>query len=350
MVPTGKLGAPRRIVLRPAKALGFVGTEKRGDGSIRPSQTPLRRLIPRPLPRWRDSQDAAFSFDHDIAGIAGCRRYERKSMCGSRSDPSADHFCARSRLAEAAARQHEPNPPLSIRRRLIGPGPEGPLVEQRPRFCGGQSGDEVAPRQLRSRAKRSGVQAPGAHPLEILLYFEGVALAANAGRPAIARGLISCAALLRETGSGRRKRSNLDGADTKFRPLKAPAHRPAGGAVPSSLGVDVVPFPTLANVQQLYHFDPELTIHKYHFSKPGIQQNAPRAYPMRQSGCRKPPPDSRAARSSPVRAPTPSTIAAIRSRAIHTNRRLSPGRQPQGWHAKPSCAHSRFGTLVPPPV
>jgi hypothetical protein len=55
--------------------------------------------------------------------------------------------------------------------------------------------------------------------------------------------------------------------DTEFRPAPAPAHQPTGGAVPSSLEVDVVPFPTLASVQQLYHFDPELSIHKYDVSK-----------------------------------------------------------------------------------
>jgi len=52
---------------------------------------------------------------------------------------------------------------------------------------------------------------------------------ANAGMPAIARGLNSGVALLREsTGSGRRKRSNPDGADTEFRPPPACAPDPPG--------------------------------------------------------------------------------------------------------------------------
>jgi hypothetical protein len=48
---------------------------------------------------------------------------------------------------------------------------------------------------------------------------------------------------------------------------EAPAHRPTGGTALSSVEVDVVPFPTLASVRQLYHLDPELSINKYHLSK-----------------------------------------------------------------------------------
>ena len=122
---------------------------------------------------------------------------------------------------------------------------------------------------------------------------------------------------------------------------------PPGARCCHALEADVVPFPTLASVRQLYHLDPELSIYKYHSSKSAIERNTPRAYPMRQSGCRRPPPGSPAARSSPARAPIPSATVAIRPHAIDTNRRLSRGRQRQGWRAKPPCAHSRFGSRAP---
>src|ERR1700730_4241356 len=54
----------------------------------------------------------------------------------------------------------------------------------------------------------------------------------------------------------------------------------------------MVPFPTIASVGQLYHFDPELSICKYVSSKQKNERNVLRAYPMRQSGCRRPLPGS----------------------------------------------------------
>ena len=118
--------------------------------------------------------------------------------------------------------------------------------------------------------------------------------------------------------------------NTQFRAAPMPARQPAGAAALPSSKVDVVPFPTLASVRQLYHFDPSLSINKYEVSNQAIERNVLPAYPMRQSGCRKPPPGSPAARSSPARAPIPLVIVAIRPRAIYTNRRLSGGRQRQG--------------------
>src|SRR5690242_16967740 len=106
--------------------------------------------------------------------------------------------------------------------------------------------------------------------------------------PAAARDR-SCATLLRESTP----LSAPEAVETGQRQCGAPGVR-------STSGVDVVPFPTLASVEQLYQFDPELSIHKYDSSTPAIERNAPRAYPMRQSGFRRPPPGSRAARSNPV--------------------------------------------------
>jgi hypothetical protein len=53
--------------------------------------------------------------------------------------------------------------------------------------------------------------------------------------------------------------------------IAAPEHRPIGAAALSPVAVNVILFPTLASVRQLYHYDPELSIHKYDVSKPQIE-------------------------------------------------------------------------------
>ena len=92
---------------------------------------------------------------------------------------------------------------------------------------------------------------------------------ANAGMPAIAPRtdlfvwLFYGTAPALGAGNGQIR----DGAGYAVPGTAAPAHRPTGGAALSSVEVDVVPFPTLASVRQLYHLDPELSINKYHVSK-----------------------------------------------------------------------------------
>jgi len=107
---------------------------------------------------------SALALDHDIAGIAGCRRYQREPTGRPRRHSSANHFCARSRLAEAVPRENEPHPPLTSRWQLIGTRPEGPVIKQCPRFGGRQGGAELIPRHFRRQGKRTGPQAPHVHP------------------------------------------------------------------------------------------------------------------------------------------------------------------------------------------
>ena len=49
----------------------------------------------------------------------------------------------------------------------------------------------------------------------------------------------------------------------------SPTQRECGAV---AAGADVIPFPTLASVWELYHLDPELSISKCHYSKSGLSE------------------------------------------------------------------------------
>ena len=56
-------------MLRAAQSLRLLGTKGRRDRAIRPGQPPFRGLVNRPKPGRGDCENAALSFNQDIARI-----------------------------------------------------------------------------------------------------------------------------------------------------------------------------------------------------------------------------------------------------------------------------------------
>src|SRR5205807_7153433 len=83
--PGGYFITPRCVVLRPPQALRLVGAVGCRNGPVRPGQPVLCWLVLRPLLRWRDRQQAALAFDHDIAGI-GCGRRDQRDPAAAVMD------------------------------------------------------------------------------------------------------------------------------------------------------------------------------------------------------------------------------------------------------------------------
>ena len=114
-------------MLGTAQPFRLLGAKGCGDGSVRPGQAPLRRLVLRPVPRRRDRQQAAFAFDHHVAGIGGGRRDQRDVPRPVCRDALANELRPGARLAEAAAGEEQPDPPIARRRLLLVPRPQPPI-------------------------------------------------------------------------------------------------------------------------------------------------------------------------------------------------------------------------------
>ena len=111
--------APRTVVLRPSQAVRFVGRVERGDGTGRPRDASLRRLVDGAGVRRADGQDARLALNHDVASIGGGRGNESQPLALLRLDFPADPLGSGAGLAESTAREDQPDEPLPAGRTLL---------------------------------------------------------------------------------------------------------------------------------------------------------------------------------------------------------------------------------------
>src|SRR3954470_9667855 len=69
VLPGGQLVAERIRVLRPAEQVRLVSGVCRRKRAIRPGETPLRRLVVRPLATRAARQDTALALDEHITNV-----------------------------------------------------------------------------------------------------------------------------------------------------------------------------------------------------------------------------------------------------------------------------------------
>src|SRR5437868_11682271 len=118
-------------MLGTAQPFRLLGTEGRRNGAIRPGQPPFRGLVSRPKPWRRDRENAAVSFDQNVADIGGGGRDEGDPAGPSRSRLMADPFCQGAGLAKAPTRKQQPNLPIPRWRQLVGTRDRRPGSPQR---------------------------------------------------------------------------------------------------------------------------------------------------------------------------------------------------------------------------
>ncbi len=128
IAPRRKLVAPGEIMLRTAQPVRLVGRVGRRNRAVGPGQAVLRWFVNRPLARQPDIQNAAFAFDHDVAGVERGWRHQCDVPGQTGLDQCPNEFGAGAGLAEAAPGKQQPDPPVAGRRCLRGPRPPGYFV------------------------------------------------------------------------------------------------------------------------------------------------------------------------------------------------------------------------------
>src|SRR5207302_8893920 len=142
-------------MLRTAQSFGLLGTKRRGHSAIRPGQPSFRGLVDRPEPWRRDRQNAAFSFDQDIARIGGGGRDEGDPAGLTGCCLLAYPFCQGAGLSKTPARQQQPDlPPIARWRELVWPRDRRPAIFQRVRELRREGFTDADPGIDRKRVRR----------------------------------------------------------------------------------------------------------------------------------------------------------------------------------------------------
>ena len=177
VAPFGEFVAPGGVKLRPAQAFRIFRRKRLRHGARVPDDTLSRRLPARPLARRMHGEQAGDAFDHHVAHVG--RRLADKRDAPERprrklraSERKRFHpFGAGAGLARAASAEDQPCAPRraargQVRRPLIAPRDEFPLVEKPRQFSRAQTFERLIQSALRRAGAQAVEQAPrGVRPI-----------------------------------------------------------------------------------------------------------------------------------------------------------------------------------------
>lgn len=153
------------VVLLAAETIWLLGGVKVALGAVWPDEPQLRRLVDRREPGRGDREDAALSLDEDVADIARRGADQRLPSVALRANGIDRPLAQGARLAEPAACEEQPCPPVPGGRELLGPGPERPIVKKCSlvRFRRRQEAELLLPLRGGQQAEQLGERLAGLH-------------------------------------------------------------------------------------------------------------------------------------------------------------------------------------------